>query len=113
MYQLNKNNNDLRLKYGRDPSLGEYPKFHNGAETLSYGLAMFKPGELVFPPTLSNNLKELIEVLRPGGVQNAVTNNRREVNIDRLVNIEKNVVNDETDNASFASELKRIILSVK
>lgn len=46
MQKLHAEADAIRRKYGRDPALGEYPKFHEGAKTLSYGLAMFKPVSL-------------------------------------------------------------------
>ena len=113
MNRLSQDNNNLRLKYSRNPSLGEYPKFHSGAETLSYGFAMFKPGELVFPPHLSTSLKELISILSSGG-QKSIINNKheREIKIGTLLNIEKNVMEDDVDSTILSRELKRAVLSL-
>lgn len=113
MYMLRKSNDDLRKKYGRDPTLGEYPKFHTGAKTLSYGLAMFKPGELVFPPNLSEKLENLISVLNTNPIPNKITDNRREIKIDKLLNIEKNVMEDQVDSRVLARELERAVSALR
>lgn len=114
MYMLRKANDALRAKYGRDPALGEYPKFHTGAKTLSYGLAMFKPGELAFPPNLSTKLEDLISILKTTPISNKITaNNRPNINIDKLLNIEKNVMEDQVDSRILARELERAVSALK
>ncbi|MDR7856077.1 phage tail tape measure protein [Tissierella sp.] len=114
MKKLNDENNALRIKYGRNPDLGEYPEFHTGAKTLSYGMAMFKPGELVFPPDLSIKLEGLISALyqKPSG-QSSVSNmtDRRVIQNFHapLYNSERTVFEDDSDERSFARELQRAI----
>lgn len=106
-------NDALRRKYGRNPTLGEYPKFHTGAETLSYGMAMFKPGELVFPPTLSTDLKALISTLsgnRSSRIQGTSTDNRQTTNFNSpLLHVEKMVLEDDVDTEIFANEIARAV----
>ncbi len=115
MQKLRAENDALRIKYGRDPKLGEYPEFHTGAKTLSYGLAMFKPGELVFPPDLSTRLESLIDVLyqRPIGQTQTSTNmtDRRVINNFNapLYHSEKTIFEDDIDGEILARELARAI----
>jgi hypothetical protein len=94
--------------------LGEYPKFHEGAKTLSYGLAMFKPGELIFPPDLSQKLEDLISTLysRPVQTQNSMIDNSKKVQIDTLLNIENNRMEDEVDAQILSRELRRAVLAL-
>ena len=117
MQKAHAENDAIRRKYGRDPALGEYPKFHTGAKTLSYGLAMFKPGELVFPPELSTKLEALISVLNTRPIQQVqsypVNDNRREIKIDKLLNIENNRMEDEIDGEILSKQLQRAVLSIK
>lgn len=117
MQRLNKENDALRAKYGIPA--GEYPKFHTGAETLSYGMAIFKPGELVFPPDLSKDLKTLIAVssgitgkVVHGSNTTTTYDNRKEVKIDKLLNIEKNYMDDEIDGEILSRQLYRAVLSL-
>lgn len=116
MQKLRAENDALRMKYGRDPKLGEYPKFHTGAKTLSYGLAMFKPGELVFPPDLSTRLESLIDVLYARPIQStsssSLTDNRKEIKIDKLLNIERNYMEDDVDSEILVRQLQRSLTSL-
>ena len=116
MQRLHAENDAIRRKYGRNPALGEYPKFHEGAKTLSYGIAMFKPGELIFPPGLSTKLEELISVLstRP------VTQVRTAMDEKKLVqnfyaplfNSERTYFEDEIDGEILSKQLKRGIVAI-
>jgi hypothetical protein len=98
--------------------ISDLPKFHTGGETLSAGWAQVKPGEFFFPPDLSKDLKTLIAV--SSGITGKVSNNnsstsydnRKEINIDKLINIEKNYNEDETDMTIWARELNRAVLSL-
>ena len=117
MQLLNRENDTIRRKYGRNPALGEYPKFHEGAKTLSYGIAMFKPGELIFPPELSIKLEALISVLNRKPLQQMQSidqtyDNRRNIQIDKLLNIENNRMEDEIDSELLSRELRRVILAI-
>ncbi len=118
MQQLHSANDDLRKKYGQDPASGAYPKFHSGAETLSYGWAYFKPGELVFPPHLSADLKTIISYAQAGafrqtGVQSSPTDNRRQIQLNGpLLNVENMNMEDQADEQSLASELKRAVVRI-
>ena len=88
------------------------PKMHNGGKSLSYGAVEMMPGELTFPPDLSVKLENLIRVLyrNPmGGSSSSLTDNRKEVKIDKLVNIERNYMEDEVDSDMFARELGRLV----
>lgn len=93
------------------------PQMHSGGETLSYGAVYMKPGELVFPPGLSTKLEALISVLNTRPIQQMqsypATDNRREIKIDRLLNIEKNYMEDEIDGEILSKQLQRAILAVK
>ncbi len=109
---LQAENDALRAKYGIPA--GEYPKFHTGAETLSYGMALFKPGELVFPPDLSKDLKTLIAVSR--GITNRVNtntyDNRKQVNLNGpLLNVEYMYMEDDIDGEILARQLNRAVIS--
>ena len=91
------------------------PAFHAGAQTLSYGVAMFKPGELIFPPDLSTKLETLISALytRPiQQLQSPFTDNRREIKIDKFLNIEKNYNEDETDWGILSKQLGRAVIAL-
>lgn len=118
MQQLHSANDDLRKKYGQNPNSGAYPKFHSGAETLSYGWAYFKPGELVFPPHLSTDLKTIISyaqagVFRQTGVQSSTTDNRRQIQLNGpLLNVENMNMEDQADEQSLAGELKRVVVRI-
>ena len=120
MQRLNDENNKLREKYGIPP--GEYPKFHTGAKTLSYGLGFFKPGELIFPDTLAPKIEALISALSMHSTGNIQQLQPSINNIDRgnnytfnapLFNSEKTVFDDEVDGEILGRELKRAIISVK
>ncbi len=115
MQRLNAENDTIRRKYNRDISLGEYPKFHQGAKTLSYGMAMFKPGELVFPPDLSTKLESLISVLniKPAQQLTNTTNDRRVILQGPLFNSERTVFEDDTDMEGLARELKHVITAMR
>lgn len=112
--KLQAENDAMRAHYGIPA--GKYPQFHTGAETLSYGIAEFKPGELVFPPSLSTDLKALISALtgRPSGQMHSVsTDNRRQINLNGpLLNIENNQMEDEVDATIFSREIKRALVSL-
>lgn len=114
MQRLNTENDAIRRKYGRNPALGEYPKFHEGAKTLSYGLAMFKPGELIFPPDLSKKLEDLISALYARPVQQSQssvvtsTDNRKIFN-GPLLNVENMNMEDKVDSEILSRELRMAI----
>lgn len=118
MQQLHSANDDLRKKYGQDPASGAYPKFHSGAETLSYGWAYFKPGELVFPPHLSTDLKTIISYAQAGafrqtGTQSSTTDNRRQIQLNGpLLHVENMNMEDSADEQSLAGELKRAVVRI-
>lgn len=118
MQALNAANDELRKKYGHNPALGEMPEFHTGAETLSYGVANFKPGELVFPPHLSADLKTIIQYAQAGafrqsGVQSSTTDNRKQVQFNGpLLHVENMNMEDQADEQSLAGELKRAVARI-
>ena len=91
------------------------PKMHKGGKSLSYGAVEMMPGELTFPPDLSTKLETLISVLYRNPVGNgnssSLTDNRKEVRIGNLVNIERNYMEDEVDSDMFARELNRLVLN--
>lgn len=118
MQELHAANDELRKKYGHNPALGEMPEFHTGAETLSYGVANFKPGELVFPPHLSTDLKTIIQYAQAGafrqsGVQSSTTDNRKQVQFNGpLLHVENMNMEDQADEQSLAGELKRAVARI-
>jgi TP901 family phage tail tape measure protein len=87
------------------------PTMHEGGETLSYGAVYMKPGELVFDPNLSLQLKGLLNFLKGNNYQSNSTvsqnDNRKEVKINTLLKIEKNYMEDEVDSDMLARELRR------
>lgn len=121
MQRVNKENDQLRLKYGQDPAKGDYPKFHTGGESLTAGWAQVLPGELFFPSDLSTDLKTLIAVTsgitgKVAGNSNgsSSTDNRKEINLNGpLLNIENNRMEDEIDGEILSRQLQRAILAIK
>ena len=109
MRKLNEENDKLRKKYGRDVSLGEYPKFHTGGKTLSYGIARYKPGELVFPPNLAEKLEVLIAILGRQNFGKQAVNGDKTVKIGTLLNIEKNLIEDDADLTILVREMARAV----
>ena len=108
MQKLRAENDAIRANYGRNPALGEYPKFHTGAKTLSYGIAEFKPGELVFPPNLSEKLESLIAVLG-----NSKTSDLRGTIFNGpLFHADKVLLEDKLDVETVGRELYRAIASM-
>ena len=90
--------------------LGTLPQFHTGAKTLSYGLAEFKPGELVFPPNLSDKLEQLITIL--GSNQISSTGGRAINLYGPLFNAEKVSLDDKLDVETVGRELGRAVSSL-
>lgn len=90
------------------------PKMHTGGKTLSYGAVYMKPGELVFPPDLSIKLEGLIAALyhRPINQTSTITDNRKDVRIDTLLNIENNYMEDEVDSEILSRNLQRALASL-
>ncbi len=115
---LQSQNDALRIKYGQDPAKGEYPKFHTGGESLSEGWAKVLPGELFFPSNLSTDLKTLIAVTSgitgkvANGNSSSTTDNRKEIKIGNLLNVENMPMGDNIDGEILARELQRAILSL-
>lgn len=90
------------------------PRMHTGGKTLSYGAVYMKPGELVFPPDLSIKLEGLIKALyhRPINQTSTITDNRKDVRIDTLLNIENNYMEDEVDSEILSRNLQRALASL-
>lgn len=89
---------------------------HSGGETLSYGAAYVKPGELVFPPDLSTIMLDLISFLKTSPMQprSVTTGNNQQINLNGpLLNIEKNYNEDQADMEIWAREIQRQIKSIK
>ena len=95
------------------------PKLHGGGETLSYGMAYVKPGELWFPSDLSTDLKTLIAISSgitgktTSSSSTSTTDNRREINISNLLNVEHMHMEDEVDSEIISRDLKRAVLAIK
>ena len=116
MQNLNRMNDALRAKYGIPA--GEYPKFHSGGQSLTAGWAQVLPGEIFFPPGFSKDLKTLIAVssgITGKAANNNVvtTDNRKEIKIDKLLNIENNHMEDTIDGEILSRELQRAIIAIK
>ncbi len=116
--KLNAENDALRKKYGIP--IGEYPKFHTGGEVAEDGALVAKKGELIFPTDLSTDLRTIIAFAQNGAFKgnsvshsSSTTDNRRQIKIDKLLNIENNYMEDDVDAGITARELKRAILSIK
>lgn len=93
------------------------PKFHNGGMALTDGLAILKKKEMVLTPDLSLKMEGLLNFLKGSTTFNKTStsnayDNRKEVKIDRLVNIERNIMEDEVDSDMFAREINRLVKSV-
>ncbi|MCX7771718.1 MAG: phage tail tape measure protein [Clostridia bacterium] len=119
MRALNAANQALRMKYGRNPSLGEYPKFHGGGKVLEDGALVAKKGEIIFPPSLALVTERLILAIKtnPGffasTTQTATYDNRRETRIDKVVHIENYHPSDNVDNEIFARQVGREIMKAR
>jgi TP901 family phage tail tape measure protein len=115
---LQAQNDALRVKYGRDPSAGEYPQFHTGGQSLSEGWAKVLPGELFFPASLSTDLKTLIAVSSgitgkvAKGDSYSTTDNRKEVKIGTLLSVENMNMEDEIDGEILSRQLYRAALNL-
>ncbi len=84
------------------------PRAHLGAETLSYGMAALKPGELIFPPNLSLQLKRLLDVLSARPLQHSVVERGRVFNFHApFFNVEEQVLGDEVDADIVGRGIKR------
>ncbi|TCU72848.1 TP901 family phage tail tape measure protein [Tissierella praeacuta] len=96
--------------------VGGLPKMHKGGKSLSYGAVEMMPGELTFPPDLSTKLESLMQVLyvRPisQSSSSSLTDNRKEIKIDKLLNIEKNYMEDDVDSDILVRQLQRSIASM-
>jgi hypothetical protein len=116
MQNLNAMNDELRAKYGIPA--GEYPAFHSGGQSLTAGWAQVLPGEIFFPPDFSKDLKTLIAV--SSGITGKVakgdtystTDNRKEINIGTLLNVENMPMEDEIDGEILSRQLNRAVLSL-
>lgn len=89
-------------------------QLHSGGKTLSYGIAEVMPGELVFPPDLSTRLDALINALyqRTSSSVSNITDNRRSINIEKLLNIENNYMEDDIDAEFVGRVLRRELLKI-
>ncbi|NMB98070.1 MAG: hypothetical protein GYA02_15950 [Clostridiaceae bacterium] len=93
------------------------PKFHDGGKVLSDGKLIAKKGEMILTPDLSLKMEGLLNFLRGSTTFNKTStsnayDNRKEVKIDRLVNIERNIMEDEVDSDMFAREINRLVKSI-
>jgi TP901 family phage tail tape measure protein len=93
------------------------PRAHSGGKTLSYGAVYMKPGELIFPPDLSIKLDGLLDFLKASPAYRSSANsyaydNSKRVNIDKLLNIERNYNEDKTDIEIWARELRRAVIAI-
>ena len=118
MQRLNEENDELRAEYGRDPSKDEYPNFDTGGLTLTKGFAKVIPGDFYFPPSLSQDIMTLIKVAAgisgkvPDGSSSASYDNRKEIKIGTLLNVENMPMEDEMDGEILSRQLNRAILAL-
>lgn len=108
---LHQMNYEQALKY-----LDTLPKAHTGAQSLTFGAAYLKPGELIFPPDLSADLKTLIAVA--SGITGKVAGDtyktdKRVIIQGPLFNSERTYFEDEVDGQILAKELQRAILALR
>jgi hypothetical protein len=114
--KLQAENDAMRAKYGIPA--GEYPKFHTGGQSLTAGWAQVLPGELFFPSSLSTDLKTLIAVSSgitgkvAKGDSYSTTDNRKEIKIGTLLNVENMPMEDEIDGEILSRQLYRAVLSL-
>jgi hypothetical protein len=74
-------------------------------------MAIFKPGELVFPPNLSEKLENLIKALYTPSPAMAPTN-AKQIFVDKLLNIERNTMDGDIDGEILSRQLSRAINSL-
>jgi DNA repair exonuclease SbcCD ATPase subunit len=111
--QLHSMNYEESLEY-----LSKLPKFHTGGQSLTAGWAQVLPGELFFPSSLSTDLKTLIAVSSgitgkvAKGDSYSTTDNRKEIKIGTLLNVENMPMEDEIDGEILSRQLYRAVLSL-
>lgn len=92
------------------------PKMHKGGKSLSYGAVEMMPGELTFPPDLSIKLEGLISALYQRPINNStsssLTDNRKQIKIEKLLNIENNYMEDDVDSDILVRQLQRTLTSM-
>lgn len=93
------------------------PKFHDGGKALTDGMAIVKKQEMVLTPELSLRMDSLLDFLRGNTIfnRNSTSNaydNRKEVRIDKLVNIENNRMEDDGGIDIFARQINRMVKSI-
>ncbi len=88
------------------------PRYHTGRLNGMEGLAVLRKDEIVFPPELSRGLRALFPIIANLGTRGDSYDNRKEIKINNLVNIENNRMEDDVDESSFAREINRALNSV-
>ena len=97
--------------------LKSLPKAHTGAQSLTFGAAYLKPGELIFPPDLSADLKTLIAVA--SGITRKVAGgdtyqtDRKVIFNAPLFNSERTYFEDELDAEIVSRELQRAVVALR
>ena len=88
------------------------PRYHTGRLNGMEELAVLRKDEIVFPPELSRGLRALFPIISNIGKNGDSYDNRKHIRIDKLVNIENNRMEDNTDEWSFAREINRTLNTV-
>lgn len=88
------------------------PRYHTGRLNGMEEVAVIRKDELIFPPELSRGIRALFPVISNLGKHGASYDNRKEIKIDKLVNIENNHMEDNLDERSFARELNRTLNAI-
>ena len=89
------------------------PRYHTGRLGGMEEVAVIRKDELIFPPELSRGIRALFPIISDIGRNNKTSyDNRKQIKIDKLVNIENNRMEDSTDEWSFAREINRALNAI-
>lgn len=96
--------------------LKDMPIAHTGAKTIKEGAYWLAPGELVVRPDLTRALESFLTPFRGGntaGTSSTSVDNRREIKIGNLLNIENNHMAGDVDGGILSRELQRAVMAIK
>lgn len=85
------------------------PRYHTGRFGGMEELAVLRKDEIVWPPELSRGMRALFPIIKNLGKNATSYDNRKEIKIEKLVNIENNYMEDDADEQSFAREVSRAL----
>lgn len=94
--------------------VADLPRYHKGRLNGMEEIAVLRKDEIVFPPELSRGLRALFPIISNIGKSgnSSSYDNRKEIKIEKLVNIENNYMEDDADEQSFAREISRTLNSL-